>query len=55
MGSSVANNIGAKGSVDTFTFGSSYNFVAEDKIQLYVDRSTNTSALYTINVFFTLT
>ena len=55
MGSSVANNIGAKGNVDTFTFGSSYNFVAEDKIQLYVDRSSNTSALYTINVFFTLT
>ena len=55
LSSAVTHLLSSKGSVQTYTFSSTYSFSAEDKIQLYVDRGTNTSALYTINVFFTLT
>lgn len=55
LSSAVSHNLSSKGSVQTYSFSSTYSFSAEDKIQFAVDRGTNTSALYTINVFFTLT
>lgn len=55
LSSAVSHNLSSKGSVQTYSFSSTYSFSAEDKIQFAVDRGTNDSALYTINVFFTLT
>ncbi len=52
LGSAVNNTQGAVRTVTEYAFGSSYSFSKRDRIELYMSKGTNTSDLYTFNVYF---
>lgn len=55
LGSSVGNTQGSIRTVTEYTFGSSYSFSKRDRLAFSVNKSTNTSDLYTFNVYFYVT
>lgn len=52
LGSAVNQTQGAARTVTEYTFGSSYSFQKRDRITLYMNKNTNTSDLYTFNIYF---
>jgi hypothetical protein len=55
LGSSVANTQGAVRTVTEYAFGATYSFSKRDKIQFNMSKGSNTSDLYTFNVYFYVT
>ena len=52
LGSSVNQTQGAARTVTEYTFGSSYSFQKRDRLTFYMNKNTNTSDLYTFNIYF---
>jgi hypothetical protein len=55
LGSAVNNTQGAVRTVTEYAFGATYSFSKRDKIQFYMSKASNTSDLYTFNVYFYVT
>ena len=52
LGSVVNNTQGVVRTVTEYAFGATYSFSKRDKIQFYMSKASNTSDLYTFNVYF---
>ena len=52
LGSAVNNTQGAVRTVTEYAFGATYSFSKRDRIEFYMSKGTNTSDLYTFNVYF---
>jgi len=52
LGVAVSQSQGAARTVTEYVYGSSFSFSKKDRLAFFMDRTTNTSDLYTFNIYF---
>lgn len=52
LGSAISNTQGSAQSVTEYVYGPSFSFSKRDRLTFFMNRTTNTSDLYTFNIYF---